>query len=900
MVKASDINKDIRSIGEKVGVAVFSYDDIHNENINNEFHYDYERVIAEVSRLQKIAPEEAEAQLVKRGVLRPLPGGEYEVDVGGTTRNGGGINYGSAFFSLSSKDYQIKYHELGHSLQDKYGLFDDEKMNRLYETAEKGLKNGENKEDKLLDRGNYHQYLMEMHSETFAYAALMLRAENRRDFLWQASQAYNSAISRNVDAALSFGKTEYSTDGGNNSKFYATKPVMKPMIKAIWKIRKEGRQGEFFDENGVLKDEKLARLCEEVVVKNAYSPRTLKSFFEYRITDGHSGQEKGWRGDTLKSLVQMPLSMIGLLQEGDIKEKFKSIFRHEKLVAEQNKKVEKFASKRVDYGNPELTALKEYERIQTKIGLLDKKYPGNYIVLSLGEQMQRAGLPDCSIGVWADVLGKNSFEKRVIKKELESVGKIITESKGNPYFERLIQAMPKNSELQRMIREKQQDSQKEVTSGLVGEKKGYGFAMYPVRRKVEKINQFAEKYQLDPVFKETLLETMVKNPQALDDVQNRDVLISAHTVSNDFLGIKKRKFAKEFNQLMDEIGHSYYYNRGNPLYQEAMSVLSKQPVEKYAEKVAEMEKQEREAVKNKEPVRFMDEKPVEQFQEPFVKEQEMRASQEQAQEPIVKESSAQAQVQEAAVSQPKLSPREQVDAEMAKHGIAKGSYMLFSSEDKNLETGYGTDSLRKVDAYLHNQKGAQEAGTDKIMGQNNGLTAIYFAKEDVYLVTANPEVAEAMRYSGCKDVGLGVMFSNGERLVNDAAKLAEWQQVRNMGENIAQKKWEEQRRRDEQVQEAAVKPAAETVISAAEKMSNQPQGWQQAAASENPAVENVFPIEKSVAASASVKTAESNSANLKKLLLEKSGRLSAASSAPVQKNGTPLQAAKLRSAAYDR
>lgn len=377
-------------------------------------------------------------------------------------------------------------------------------------------------------------------------------------------------------------------------------------------------------------------------------------------------------------------------------------------------------------------------------------------------------------------------------------------------------------------------------------------------------------------------------------------MISAHRVSNDFLGIKKRKFVKEFNQLMDGIGHSYYSNRGNPLYQEAMSVLSKQPVEKYAEKVAEMEKQERKAVKNKEPVRFMDEKPVEQFQEPSVKKQEMRASQEQAQEPIVKESSAQAQVQEAAVPQPKLSPREQVDAEMAKHGIAKGSYMLFSSEDKNLETGYGTDSLRKVDAYLHNQKGAQEAGTDKIMGQNNGLTAVYFAQRR--RLSGDGESGSCRSYAvfGLQRRRLGVMFSNGERLVNDAAKLAEWQQVRNMGENIAQKKWEEQRRRDEQVQEAAVKPAAETVISAAEKMSNQPQGWQQAAASENPAVENVFPIEKSVAASASVKTAESNSANLKKLLLEKSGRLSAASSAPVQKNGTSLQAAKLRSAAYDR
>lgn len=470
MVKASDINKDIRSIGEKVGVAVFSYDDIHNENINNEFHYDYERVIAEVSRLQKIAPEEAEAQLVKRGVLRPLPGGEYEVDVGGTTRNGGGINYGSAFFSLSSKDYQIKYHELGHSLQDKYGLFDDEKMNRLYETAEKGLKNGENKEDKLLDRGNYHQYLMEMHSETFAYAALMLRAENRRDFLWQASQAYNSAISRNVDAALSFGKTEYSTDGGNNSKFYATKPVMKPMIKAIWKIRKEGRQGEFFDENGVLKDEKLARLCEEVVVKNAYSPRTLKSFFEYRITDGHSGQEKGWRGDTLKSLVQMPLSMIGLLQEGDIKEKFKSIFRHEKLVAEQNKKVEKFASKRVDYGNPELTALKEYERIQTKIGVVDRKFPGKYIALTFGENIRRTGLPDCSIRFLANWYGENSSEKKAIEKELKSVRKIMTENKGNPYFEKLLQAEPKSNELRQMIREKQQNPQKKLLPGWLAKR----------------------------------------------------------------------------------------------------------------------------------------------------------------------------------------------------------------------------------------------------------------------------------------------------------------------------------------------------------------------------------------------------------------------------------------------
>ena len=859
MVKASDINKDIRSIAEKVGVAVFSYDDIHNEGINNEFHYDYERVIAEVSRLQKITPKEAEAQLVERGILKLLPGGEYEVNVGGTTRDGGGINYGSAFFSLSSKDYQIKYHELAHSLQGKYGLFDDEKLNRLYETAEKGLKDGENKEDKLLDRGNYYNYLKEMHSETFSYAALMLRAENRRDFLWQASQAYNSAINRNLTAVLSFGKTEYGVDGQNNSKFYATKPVMKPMIKAIWKIRKEGRQGEFFDENGVLKDEKLARLCEEVVMKNAYSPRTLKSFFEYNVLDGHSSQEKGWRGDALKSLVQMPLCMTELLQEGGIVRTIKSIFKHKKLVAEQDKMLKKFVAKRVDYGNPELTALKEYERLQTKIGLVDRKFPGKYIRLRfqyLLPELNKDDLPNCSINHLAGVFMENSAHKKELGKELTVLRQMMKENKGNPYFEKLVQAMPKSNELHQMIQEKQQNPQQEVTAGLVEVENSYGFATYGIRRKVEKISQFAEKYQLDPVVKESLLETMVKNPLALDDMQNREVFISTKTFENDFLGKKQKKYAEEFNKLMDSVVYGHYSKQGNPLYQEALQELSKQPTEMYAEKIATMEKYEREAVKNKQPVRFADEKPAEKPLEPSVKEQVMQISREQAQETIVKESLAQTQVQEVTAPQPSLSPREQVDAEMAKYGIAKGSYMLFSSEDKNLETGYGTDSLRKVDAYLHNQKEAQEAGTDKIMGQNNGLTAVYFAKEDVYLVTANPEVAEAMKYSGCKDVGLGVMFSNGERIINDAAKLTEWQQVSNMGEDIAQKKWEEQRRRDEQVQKAEAYAPAET--------------------------------------------AASNSANLKKLLLEKSGRLSTTSSAPVQKNGTSLQAAKLKSASYDR
>ena len=45
MVKIRNVNRDIYSIGAKTGVAVFCYDDIHNAVVNNQFHYDYQKVI---------------------------------------------------------------------------------------------------------------------------------------------------------------------------------------------------------------------------------------------------------------------------------------------------------------------------------------------------------------------------------------------------------------------------------------------------------------------------------------------------------------------------------------------------------------------------------------------------------------------------------------------------------------------------------------------------------------------------------------------------------------------------------------------------------------------------------------------------------------------------------------
>lgn len=594
MVKAHDINKDIQSMAAKVGALAYSYDELHNENIKNQFHYDYQRLIQEFSQLKKITSEQAEENLIDMGILECLPHGEYKINVGKTTEAGGGLNFlGDVLFFLSAKDFSVKYHELAHSLQKQYNLFAEEKINPLYNIARSGLKNGEKENDKLLDQHNYKLYLNEMHSETFAFAALMLRAESNFDFLWQASRAYNNSIARNVVGFFSLGKTEYH---GNMSKFYATQPVMKPLIKAIRKIRKEGRRKEFFDENGVIKDEKLARLCEDIVLKNAYSPRTLKAFFDYNIKDSHSKQEKGWRGETLGAVAQAPLMVIGLVQEGNILKTLKSICKHKILVRSQNKQVKKFTNQRKIYVNPELTALKEYERLLIKVTKLGIKND------SLRWQQQ--GMPDSYIRRYAELSNKT------LEKELKSVKKIIDENRDNPYFEKLMLSNIKAAPLHRLIAEKQKNPHLEVTAGLERKKDIYSRTTFTLNTNLNLISNFANQYKLDPAIRKTVLDTMVKNPKKLEDMSIRRVWIEAQSIHNDVLGIKKKKFAKEFNALMDNVCSNHYHNNGNPLYQQALQELSKYPTEKFGEKIAEMAELEKQARKEQKTVKFVTEEPI--------------------------------------------------------------------------------------------------------------------------------------------------------------------------------------------------------------------------------------------------------------------------------------------------
>lgn len=356
------MERDIRVISEKVGTAVFTYDEIHNENVGNKYGYDYKRVIEEVSRLN--GGKDMTQALINQGILKPLPGGEYKVVVGLSTEDGGGINYdGMAFFSSVKSDYETHYHELAHSLQKHYQLFNDKTMDEMYEKSEKRLSE-EDKNKKLADREIYRRYLTEMHSEAFAYGAKMLRAENWWDFTKEAFLAYKTSIIRNVYAVKDKRKGYDAVNNNTSQKFYASYPIMKEVIKQVFHIRKQKRLGEYFDENGVINDEKLAKLSEAIILKKGYSPRTFNSFLNMDRADRHKITEHGWKRDSLKTLVIfLPLSVLKKKRER------KFMVDHKEMTKKENQMIDDFLNTPISRDkNEKDQAIEAMEKILIKSG----------------------------------------------------------------------------------------------------------------------------------------------------------------------------------------------------------------------------------------------------------------------------------------------------------------------------------------------------------------------------------------------------------------------------------------------------------------------------------------------------------------------------------------------------
>lgn len=126
-----------------------------------------------------------------------------------------------------------------------------------------------------------------------------------------------------------------------------------------------------------------------------------------------------------------------------------------------------------------------------------------------------------------------------------------------------------------------------------------------------------------------------------------------------------------------------------------------------------------------------------------------------------------------------LTPEEQVAKELSELGVPKESYLLLTPDDKYLKTGYEQEEGISIERYFNRQEEAQKYGAEKLLGCNNGMTAVYFAKQNIYVVSPGNALKLAMqRTASCKDVGYGVMFSNGEAFTNSISKNNEFKKIR--------------------------------------------------------------------------------------------------------------------------
>ena len=269
MVNIKEANEDIKKIAARNNAAVFVVGDMFNEQIDNNFHYDYQRLIDEVS---KANGRDMTAELIEQDILSPLPYGEYEINFGygeytaGQYKTAGNI----AIISSLDDDIGVLYHEAGHILQNEYNLFDDKELSNKY-----------GKSLNFKDSFKYQSFLKEQHSESFAFAAMMLRSEKAFDLAKSVIKAWKSGVKR---SALAFSKTSDSYNN-NNAAFYATFPVMIKTIRECLKIRRQGQTQQFFTPDGRLDDKKLALLCQDIVYKSAYSPQKFKNFFIENLQD---------------------------------------------------------------------------------------------------------------------------------------------------------------------------------------------------------------------------------------------------------------------------------------------------------------------------------------------------------------------------------------------------------------------------------------------------------------------------------------------------------------------------------------------------------------------------------------------------------------------------------------
>ena len=458
-----NIKKDFERLAALTGTASFAYEELHNENVNNYSHYDYEKVINAVSKAKNISYDEARNRLIDAGVLRYLADGDFAIDVGSSTRSGGGINYrgGLIQFCHSQRDAQVLYHEYAHSLQSMYHPFNDDVLNKMYNDSFMDMKKN------TYMSQDYYRYLNEMHSETFAYTIMLMRAKSTKEFMDIAAEALSYGASMTINGSKE--KQTIYGQSGANSKYYATYNVMKETIKTVLKLKRKQKYKDYFDENGAIKPQEMCNLARDIVQKSAYSPRQFRAFMAHRmmtmpfkkteikanISDRpitRLGMDHSYRRDVVGSYLAKGLLDVYEKIRGFNKEKFlfNANLRHSGLISDHTKKLKTEFLSPIDTSLPKnALALQSIDKIHLGLSMFDQSthmedfteellraaVAKRYRNKDFSEESRRKFVDDCCCALGHHPLSATSQLLDEFFKRTDEISQINAD---NPYFDKMM------------------------------------------------------------------------------------------------------------------------------------------------------------------------------------------------------------------------------------------------------------------------------------------------------------------------------------------------------------------------------------------------------------------------------------------------------------------------------
>ena len=298
-----DINKiynDLDCFCRRYNCRYFFYDKLHIYDEQGQ----PSQMSAFLAEAERFLGPDYRNLLLERGVIIRFPGGGYDFNFRSNVENGGATCYSAIgeeqglnknilifFGDQTMTERHNIYHEMAHIIQYDHDFYNFGILQKLYDFSAKEVKykGGSQLCQKFADAWDYCDYLREAHADAFATACMLLRCEDRKDFRRECKRSY-------IRSGMTFYQGSRDPDREYPSlRFYMSFPIEKEMIRQMKQHRRSGEDRQFFLPDGEINMEKLAEAVDEVVMKNAFSPRV----FQQILDDDRKGRcgihEKSWR-----------------------------------------------------------------------------------------------------------------------------------------------------------------------------------------------------------------------------------------------------------------------------------------------------------------------------------------------------------------------------------------------------------------------------------------------------------------------------------------------------------------------------------------------------------------------------------------------------------------------------